>query len=1207
MRTDPVGSGRWRIARGRRRVAGWRRWLGLALLVLVLAAVIGYRELTRESRLRRAAEAWLQDFTGAEAHIDHVRFAPSRGLCLTGVTLAVPESSRFDAHDDSLASRTIFRAAALSVRIRPFSLISGNLVVPEIVAIDPELTLVRRMSDGVGNWAAMLSRRKPKKGWNRSSQLPVVRLRNAKLTQLRLEDGARTGGAPQYVYAEARPVVGFPARYEVDIARGSELPASADAEDESGRLQIDLSPFAVTGGRLPFMSIREELLFVAPPEIGHWVEVLSLDGRVRPEAFSYDPHTRSRATLTLRDASFSIPVDSDERKVRPEQRYVRFSKMAGTIGFDGTRASVALNGRFQGGTLEMNGGLTLPEDASSGLSGIGFDLTLKVNGVPLPRKDQTADPSEVRFVERWKKLAEFVEDYDGLGNVDLEVKIRKPPGRTGEVSLVDATLSPRGTSGRYFRFPYRLYGLTGQVHFRSDGWIELHDLTGTHGLGRVVINGLVGGYASKAAKLDIRGQSVELDQELLRCLPERDQALCKQFAARVRMDLHVRLERADYPPSGPPAPWHSVLDVAFTDGSVSFAGFPYPLGQLSGHMRIEDGRFQMDDLSASRGEAKVWINGTATRSDEGQGGVDLKLKATNVPLDDVLAAALPAEAHERYTGFDPSGKLDVTGRLFTSSAHDEVGYDLTASLAGASLEVPGTSARLTGVGARLRVTPEMLEVQSLHGTFGTSPIELQAGMGLIGADPGMRLHLTSPGLALDDSVRAVLPASLQAVWSTFSPHGTAAIDVRYQKPPVALQPAASAPARTDYTIRIEPKDCQATFARFPLPMTEINGAIEVTPAKVSFESLTARHGKGQVQFSGCISLDPDGVSGTLSGSVEDLAFSGALRKALPWRLQKMWDDIQPEGTVSLSIEELGFDMPSGKPANWRFAGRAGLDALGLSAGSRLTDMHGELIAHGSFGPTLSLVGGLALERVRIDGRLMTDVTAYLSRPPDTPVLRVSDLVGQFCGGTLIGQAEVDYAPDVPKYGLSLSTRDVSLDRFLNDDRGPDHKPVRIKGQVEANLTLAGQLGVTDSRQGGGSIVIREAQMLKVPLMLKIMQVVHLAIGDDNAFQDGMFSFIVEGDEVLLTEIDLRGKAFSMVGAGRVRISNGIMHLVLLVGSPLRLPRIAVLSELLEGVARELMEVHVEGTLEHPTYRAELVRSVKSTLERILNIRAAARP
>jgi hypothetical protein len=63
-----------------------------------------------------------------------------------------------------------------------------------------------------------------------------------------------------------------------------------------------------------------------------------------------------------------------------------------------------------------------------------------------------------------------------------------------------------------------------------------------------------------------------------------------------------------------------------------------------------------------------------------------------------------------------------------------------------------------------------------------------------------------------------------------------------------------------------------------------------------------------------------------------------------------------------------------------------------------------------------------------------------------------------------------------------------------------------------------------------------------------------------------------------------------------------MDLTLLVGSPLRLPRIEVLSELMEGFARELVEVHVEGTLGKPRFHAEIVRSIKKTLETILNAR-----
>jgi len=115
-------------------------------------------------------------------------------------------------------------------------------------------------------------------------------------------------------------------------------------------------------------------------------------------------------------------------------------------------------------------------------------------------------------------------------------------------------------------------------------------------------------------------------------------------------------------------------------------------------------------------------------------------------------------------------------------------------------------------------------------------------------------------------------------------------------------------------------------------------------------------------------------------------------------------------------------------------------------------------------------------------------------------------------------------------------------------------------------------------------------------------VVHLAIDDDNAFHDARLSFIVDADDLLFQEIDLRGKSLSMVGAGRVNTPREALDLVLLVGSPLKLPRMEVLSDLVEGLARELIEVHVEGKLSEPSFRAEIVRSVRRTVDTILNAR-----
>jgi hypothetical protein len=215
-------------------------------------------------------------------------------------------------------------------------------------------------------------------------------------------------------------------------------------------------------------------------------------------------------------------------------------------------------------------------------------------------------------------------------------------------------------------------------------------------------------------------------------------------------------------------------------------------------------------------------------------------------------------------------------------------------------------------------------------------------------------------------------------------------------------------------------------------------------------------------------------------------------------------------------------------------------------------------------------------------------------------------MAQFYGGRVIGEVEIKDSPRGSEFGLSLTARDVSLGDFLNGRLAPGEKPVAAKGVVDGNLSLAGRFSDFKSRHGGGTVLIHHAQMLKLPFVLAIMQVVHLAIDDDNAFHDARLSFRVDADDLLFQEIDLRGKALSMVGAGRVNTPTEGLDLVLLVGSPIRLPRMEVLSELMEGLARELVEVHVEGKLSQPTFRAEIVRSVRRTIETILNAREKQR-
>ena len=71
---------------------------------------------------------------------------------------------------------------------------------------------------------------------------------------------------------------------------------------------------------------------------------------------------------------------------------------------------------------------------------------------------------------------------------------------------------------------------------------------------------------------------------------------------------------------------------------------------------------------------------------------------------------------------------------------------------------------------------------------------------------------------------------------------------------------------------------------------------------------------------------------------------------------------------------------------------------------------------------------------------------------------------------------------------------------------------------------------------------------------------------------------------------------------RLCLRDRNLDLTLLVGSGQKLPRVPVLTELLEGAARELMVVRVQGPLGNPRITAQPLRSVDAALKLLLTPR-----
>ncbi len=1142
--------------------------------------------------MRRYAEHWLAHFTGGQVKVEQVRLSLFRGLSLVGVTVALPPGTQFDPHDDSLDARTIFRSSTVFLRLRPLSLITGKLIVPEVVAINPELTLVHRLPDGLGNWELMFRQRKETEPLGKA-RLPVIRLRNVRFRHILLDDLGRSGGTPEPIWADAQPLVDRPEVYDVKITR---FISTADAQETTGRFQIDMHTLACAGS-LPILSL-EEALFPASPEIHRWFKVLNLRGYVRPDAIQFDPASGAKATLSLRGAGLSLPID-DTEQAHPQDRYVQLSDLAGTLHFDGQTARAELAGKFRQSSIQLKGEMTLAAGQDLGLDAMGFDLEIKVEAIPMPRDDANATPAEFRFVQRWARLRKMVEKYDIRGPVDLSLRMRKKAEAGADVEIVSGTLAARGASASYSRFPYRVSHLSGAVHFHPDGRIQLDRIAGDHGQGRVEVSGWIDGWSGDAAcVLDITGTNILLDDDLLNGLSERNQELCRLFNLQARMNLGVRLQRAAAEKEDDEQPWQTAIDVHFLDGSVNFVSFPYALNHLTGRMRVEEGWFEIEQLTARHGAAMVRARGTARRIAGQPTELDLHLEAKNVALDTAIVDALPPAARQMYARFQPSGSIDVHGRVFTDPQDTAVQYDLALDLNEVEWGLPDGPARLGRTKGKLRILPDRMVIESVTGRFGDADLSFAGWLNL--RDPLFSLNVHSDWLPLDRLLYDTLPAGVRPVWDMFEPSGAIALDLRCARGATATQPAGESPL--DYEAIIQPRDARATYRGFPLPLTKMNGRLTVRPGQVVLDPLDARHGDCPLHLVGRIEWSAERTGVELSLQAKGLTFDESLRQAVPWRIRRMWNDLRPRGSVDLDLDRLSISLRPGQPAELFWGGSIALRDCALNLGPELTDIHGWLSGQIGWGARPEMAVDLALSRMRVDGRELTNASARIEREAGSPFLRVQQIVGQFYDGTLLGQAEVDFSADVPKYGLSLSCRDISLQKFLNARPAENEKAIEIEGRVEGTLSLTGRLGNPRGRRGGGSIFIGEAQMFKVPLMLTILQVIHLAVDDDNAFHDATAKFMVDGDELIIEEIDLRGKSFSMIGAGRVRISTLALNLTLLVGSPLELPRLAVLSELVEGIARELVEVHVNGTLDQPVFRTEIIRGVKQALETLLNAR-----
>ncbi|RPI59017.1 MAG: hypothetical protein EHM48_09550, partial [Planctomycetaceae bacterium] len=125
----------WAAIPGRRRrqwryVSPRRRWVALLTLAAMLLLIYGYWYGTNDRRVGQMAEDYLHDFTGGcKVKIHRAHFGLFSGLQLEGVRISQKNSSK-----------PMLEAKGVTMRLRPWDLLSGKIKPVDVVCDQPTLT-----------------------------------------------------------------------------------------------------------------------------------------------------------------------------------------------------------------------------------------------------------------------------------------------------------------------------------------------------------------------------------------------------------------------------------------------------------------------------------------------------------------------------------------------------------------------------------------------------------------------------------------------------------------------------------------------------------------------------------------------------------------------------------------------------------------------------------------------------------------------------------------------------------------------------------------------------------------------------------------------------------------------------------------------------------------------------------------------------------
>jgi len=462
--------------------------------------------------------------------------------------------------------------------------------------------------------------------------------------------------------------------------------------------------------------------------------------------------------------------------------------------------------------------------------------------------------------DQWRKLLP-------TGEVDLHARLQRTAGSLRP----ELSIRCRNLSLTHYRFPYRLDRTVGTVTLEGDA-VSLH-LVGQAGGRPVRVEGRFEGLEQAATAaptgfVEVRGEDIGVDEHVLAAMPSGAARLVRSLRVAGRFGFVFRHERGGSVSGGR----STTLGIRIADGSLAYAGFPYPLSRVSGNIRMRDGRWEIVDVTGANDSGVVHCSGTFAGT-AGEEELLLRFTGSRVALEDELRDALPVAMRRVWGDVSPRGLIDVmaTVRHRVGAAMPQVELEAKPHGETVSIEPAWFPYRLERLDGRFSWANGSLRFEGVRGMHDRTAVAADGTCRFL-ADGGWHVSfasLAAERFRADHELLAALPAGLRDAIVVVRPGGllslSGSLDLYAQGASEGAADRERSPVAAAWDMHV---DIQQGSLDVGLPLEHVHGGIRLvgrsdgrnwtSRGDLAVDSLICR-GVQVTSLSGPVVIDPGGV------------------------------------------------------------------------------------------------------------------------------------------------------------------------------------------------------------------------------------------------------------------------------------------------------------------------------------------------------------